>query len=1011
MSLADTFARHRRSLLALLAIAIVGGVVAGFGLPVGLFPNIAFPRVAVSIEAGDRPIDQMAAVITRPFEQAVRAVPGVTDLRSTTSRGAADLKVSFAWNSDMNLALQRTEAALARAAALLPPGVTFQVRRMDPTVFPVAAYSLTSAVAGPVALRRYADLTLTPLLTAIPGVARVESQGGAQAEYRVEADPQRLRALGLSLADVSQALSAANIQEADGKLEDRGKLYLTLADSRLTGQNDIENVVIKSAAGGVIRLGDIARVGLTGAPNWVRVTADGRDAVIVQVYQQPSGDTVRLVRDVAAVFARAATAAPAGLKVSGWYDQSELIKTSARGLAEAIAVGALLAALVLLVFLRNIGVTVVAVVVVPAVLALTTLALKLTGQSFNIMTLGGMAAAIGLIIDDAIVMIEHMERRVAQSPDDRVGAMRLAAQEFLRPLAGSSAATVLIFLPLAFLTGVTGAFFKALSLTMAIALSASFVLAWLVVPILMERLYRRAGAHQRRESRLANGYRRALETTTSRAWIAPVVMIPLAAIGVVSFLTLPSGFMPKMDEGGFILDYIAPPGSSLSETDRLVRQIGTVLRATPEVATYSRRTGAQLGGDLTESNVGDFFVRLKPPPRRPIETIMDEVRGKVAEQVPGVDIDTAQLMEDLIGDLTAVPQPIEVKLYSEDEALLRTTAERVAKSLEGVPGLAEVRNGVVVVGDALDIHVDLARAALEGVTPAEASKQISALLSGDVATQVQSGPLLIDVRVWIPPSDRDRVSKIAGLPLRAADGHVFPLSHIASVDILRGQPELTREGGRRMIAVTARVVGRDMGSAAKDVQRMMNGAGNLPAGVGFEMGGLFAEQQSAFAGLAAVFAAALAIVTVLLLLLYENFRIVASIIAMPMLAACFVGAALWMAGVELNIMALMGVTMVVGIVTEVAIFYFTEFDTLVDEGVPPSRALIEAGVNRFRPIAMTTLAAILALAPLAMGSSMQQPLAIAIIAGLIAQGPLVLLIMPALYRLIGGTAAAPADGA
>jgi CzcA family heavy metal efflux pump len=1010
MRLADTFARHRRSLLALLTMAMVAGLFAGFGLPVGLFPNIPFPRIAVSIEAGDRPIDQMATVITRPLEQAVRAVPGVTDLRSTTSRGAADLKVSFAWNSDMNLAFQRTEAALARAAALLPPGVTFKVRRMDPTVFPVAAYSLTSTVAGPVALRRYADLTLAPLLTAIPGVARVESQGGARAEYRVEADPERLRALGLSLADVSQALSAANIQEADGKLEDRGKLYLTLADSRLTSQSDIENVVIKSAGGGVIRLGDIARVGLTGAPNWVRVTADGRDAVLVQVYQQPSGDTVRLVRDVAGVFAKAASDAPAGLKVSGWYDQSELIKTSARGLAEAIAVGAILAALVLLVFLRNIGVTVVAVVVVPAVLALTTLALRLTGQSFNIMTLGGMAAAIGLIIDDAIVMIEHMERRVARAPDDPLGSMRLAAQEFLRPLAGSSAATVLIFLPLAFLTGVTGAFFKALSLTMAIALTASFLLAWLVVPILMERLYRRGSAHQRRESRLAIGYRRALETTISRAWIAPAVMIPLAAIGVLSFLTLPSGFMPKLDEGGFILDYIAPPGSSLSETDRLVRQIETVLRATPEVATYSRRTGAQLGGDLTESNVGDFFVRLKPPPRRPIEAIMDEVRGEVAEQVPGVDIDTAQLMEDLIGDLTAVPQPIEVKLYSEDEALLRNTAGRVAKLLEGVPGLAEVRDGVVVVGDALDVHVDLARAALEGITPADASRQISALLSGDVATQVQSGPQLVDVRVWIPPSDRDRVSKIGALPLRAADGHVFPLSHIARVDILRGQPELTREGGRRMIAVTARVVGRDMGSAAKDVQRMMNGADTLPAGITFAMGGLFAEQQSAFAGLAAVFVAALAIVTVLLLLLYENFRIVASIIAMPIMAACFVGAGLWLAGVELNIMALMGVTMVVGIVTEVAIFYFTEFDSLMAEGVPPSRALIEAGVNRFRPIAMTTLAAILALTPLALGSSMQQPLAIAIIAGLIAQGPLVLLIMPALYRLIGGVAAERVGG-
>ncbi|MEP6967518.1 MAG: efflux RND transporter permease subunit, partial [Pseudomonadota bacterium] len=986
MRFADVAARHRRSLLALLVLAIVAGGVAGLGLPVGLFPNIAFPRIAVAIEAGDRPIEQTEAVVTRPLEQAVRAVPGVTSLRSTSSRGAAELKVNFAWNSDMNLALQRTEAALARAVATLPPGVTFTARRMDPTVFPVAAYSLTSGRVGPVALRRYAELTLTPLLTAIDGVARVDSLGGGRGEYRVEADPERLRAYGLSLADVTSALAGANVLQAAGKLEDRGKLFLTLTDSGLTSASDIEKVVVKSAGGGVIRLGDVAQVRLTGAPTWLRVTADGRDAVSVQIYQQPSGDTVRIVRDVAAVFATARATAPPGLKVSAWYDQSELIKTSAVGLAEAIAIGAVLAALVLLVFLRNLGVTLAAVVVVPVVLALTTLALRLTGQSFNIMTLGGMAAAIGLIIDDAIVMIEHMERRLAEAPEGRLETLRAAAAEFSRPLAGSSAATILIFLPLAFLTGVTGAFFKALALTMAIALIASFLIAWLVVPILVERLYRKAQPVHRRASALASHYRRVLQRATAAPWIAALVMAPLAAAGILAFLALPSGFIPKMDEGGFILDYVTPPGTGVAETDRLMRQIETVLEATPEVVTYSRRTGAQLGGALTESNTGDFFVRLKAPPRRGIEKVMDEVRGKVLARVPGVDVETAQLIEDLIGDLTSVPQPIEVKLYGEDETLLHATAAEVAKRIGGVRGVTEVRSGVVVAGDALDIHIDLARAALEGVAPEEAARQIGALQSGQVATQIQTGALLTDVRVWIPPERRDRASLLADLPLRAADGHILPLSRIATVETLAGQAEIEREGGRRMVPVTARVVGRDLGSAAKDVRRALSRGGVLPAGVTFEMGGLFAEQQSAFLGLAAVFAAALAIVTVLLLLIYENFRIVAAIVAMPLMAACAVGAGLWLVGVELDIMALMGLTMVIGIVTEVAIFYFTEYDSLVAAGAPPRQALVDAGANRLRPIAMTTLAAILALAPLALGSSMQKPLAIAIIAGLIAQG-------------------------
>jgi CzcA family heavy metal efflux pump len=1008
MTLSERLARHRRSLLALLAIAVVGGVAFGFRLPVGLFPNIAFPRIAVTIEAGDRPIEQMDSVITRPLAQAVRAVPGVINLRSTTSRGEAELQIDFPWGSDMNLNLQRTQGAIAQATAALPAGVTFTIRRMDPTVFPVAAYSLTSSTIGPVALRRYADLTLTPLLTAIPGVAKVDSAGGGVGEYQVVADPAALRAYGLAEADVVSALAAANVLTAAGKIEDRGKLYLTLDDSALMSAAQIEAVVIKSAGGGVVRLGDVAQVRFTSAPAFSRVTADGRNAVIVQVYQQPSGDTVRIVRAVADVFARARATAPPGVQVKTWYDQSDLIVSSAQELAIAIAIGAVLAGLVLLVFLRNLRVTLIAVVVVPVVLAVTTLMLKVFGQSFNIMTLGGMAAAIGLIIDDAIVMIEHMERRLAESPAGGVPTLRAAAHEFLRPLAGSSAATILIFAPLAFLSGVTGAFFRALALTMTIALVASFLIAWLVVPIMVERLYRAAAPRKTAATgRLVGGYRQALERVAGAPLVIFLVLVPLAIGGVVAFLTLPSGFMPKMDEGGFIIDYIAPPGTSLPETDRLLRQIETILARTPEVDTFSRRTGLQLGGGLTEPNTGDFFVRLQPPPRRGIEEIMDDVRGQIEAKIPGLDVETAQLMEDLIGDLTATPQPVEVKLYAEDPRLLNATAKGLVDRLGKVRGLTELRSGVIVAGDALDIHFDLARAALAGVTPADAGAQVTAMIEGAVATQVQSGVLLTNVRVWIPHEERDRVSNLEALPIKCADGHIVSLSQIATIDVLRGQTEVHRENFRRMVGLTGRVEGRDLGSAAKEAQRDLSARGVLPAGVSFRMGGLYAEQQQAFQGLAVVFVAALAIVMVLLLLIYENFRIVAAIMVMPMLAAGAVGLGLRLTGTELNIMALMGLTMVIGIVTEVAIFYFTEYDHLTAEGEAPDRALIDAGVNRLRPIAMTTIAAILALAPLAFGHSLQKPLAVAIIAGLIAQGPLVLLAMPALFKLIGG--ARPAD--
>jgi CzcA family heavy metal efflux pump len=1009
MSLAQAVSRRRRSLLTLLGLLVAGGLAAAFLMPVGLFPNVLFPRIAVTIDAGDRPPDQMEIAITRPVEQAVRAIPGVQNLRSTTSRGSAEMSVNFAWGSDMDLALQRVEAALTRAQTSLPQGVRFDVRRMDPTVFPVAAYSLTSARATPVELRRFADRVLAPQLSTINGVARVMSQGGAAGEYRIEADPARLWSYGLSVDDVATAVAGANVLAASGRIEDRGKLLLVLTDSRLSDPRQIENVVVKTINGTVVRVRDLAQVTAAAAPQWIRVTADGRDAVLVNVYQQPGGNTVQIARAVQAAFQKARAQGPADMQVKAWYDQSDLILDSASSLRNAIVIGVILAALVLLVFLRDWKVTLAAVVAVPVVLAATTLALKVMGQSFNIMTLGGMAAAIGLIIDDAIVMIEHIERRLSEDPDKGRPTIQRAVGEFLRPLVSSSAATIVIFLPLAFLSGVTGAFFKALSITMAVALTISFLVAWWLVPVLVELLIRRRGktADVDPQGRIMRRYRGTLEAVVGRPVLAVIGVVVLAAVGGLAFVSIGSGFIPKIDEGGFILDYIAPPGMSLTETDRLMRQIEGIIRATPDVDTYSRRTGVQLGGGLTEPNTGDFFIRLKRSGRRPIEAVMDEVRGKVEAGVPGVQIETAQLMEDLIGDLTAVPQPIEVKLYGDDVALLQKAAPGVAEAIGKVSGVTEVKSGVVIAGDGLQIEVDRVRSELEGIDAGEASKQIEGLLSGNVATQIQTGASLADVRVWTPAATRARIDQVGGLMLKSpADGHMFPLSRVAGLRVVTGQAEIGRENMRRMDAVTARVTGRDTGSAAKDVQRVVARPGLLPAGVSFEMGGLYAEQQSAFRGLALVFAAAVAAVFVLLLVIYESFRTAFTILLMPLAAASAVAIGLWLTGVELNIMALMGATMILGITTEVAIFYFTEYESLLAEGLAPDRALVEAGLNRLRPIAMTTLAAILALAPLALAlggsASMERPLAIAIISGLFAQGPLVLLAMPAIFKILGG---------
>ncbi len=1002
-------AAHRRSLLFLLGVAAIVGAVLALRLPSSLFPAVDFPRVVVSLDAGDRPADQMESAVTRPMEQAIRRVPGVTNVRSTTSRGAAEISVSFAWGTDMASATLQVNAATAQIAAQLPAGTQVSTRRMDPTVFPIIAYSLTSKTVSLATLRSVADYQVAPLLAGIAGVARADAIGGAVEEVHAVVDPARLQALGLTLDDVSKALAATNVIAAAGKLEDRYKLLLVLADASLKTTDDVGQVIVAHAGSGVVRLRDVATIAHGAVPEWIRVTADGQDAVLISIYQQPGSNSVQIAADVRQAFAALKPQLPPGIVVASWYDQSDLVVASAASVRDAILIGAVLAAGVLLVFLRSLKVTLIAVVVVPAVLALTVLLLSLLNMSFNVMTLGGMAAAVGLIIDDAIVMTEHIvrrlrERRDAPAVDETV---RHAATEFLRPLAASSAATLVIFAPLAFLTGVTGAFFKALSITMAGGLFISFLVTAVGVPLLAGAFLDEKDAHRkdggRFNDRLQAGYGRLMTRLLARPLWVFVAVVPLALLGGFAFTQVGSGFMPAIDEGGFVLDYRSPPGTALSETDRLLKQVERIVRATPDVQTFSRRTGTGLGGGLSEANTGDFFIRLKASGRRPVDVVMEEIRGKVEQQVPGLSVEMAQLMEDLIGDLTAVPQPVEVKLFSDNEAQLEKVATDVAARLAKVPGAVDVRDGINPAGDALVLHIDRAKAALEGVDPATVAQAMTDALTGNVATQMLVGVKTVGVRVMLPAASHRNVADVSMLPVRAPDGHVFPLGRVASVETVVGQPEIGKENLKRMIAVTARIDQRDLGSVMADVKTMMSGAGVLPAGVHVEYGGLYAQQQIAFAGLVKVFAAAAALVFLLLLFIYERFSVAIAIVATSLLSVSAVFIGLWLTGIELNITAMMGMTMVIGIVTEVGIFYFSE-QREVEEGRALHDSLVLAGQNRMRPIAMTTLAAILTLLPLAFalgqGSEMQQPLAVAIISGLVVQMPLVLLAMPAFYTLM-----------
>jgi len=998
---------HKRSILFLLVLLALSGLAVSWTLPVALFPQVQFPRVVISLDAGDRPAERMTTEVTMPIEEAVRSVPGLRSIRSVSSRGAADISVNFDWGQDMIAATLQVESAINKVLPSLPGGTAFDVRRMDPTVFPTIAYTLTSTKLSLVELRDIAYLQLRPLVSTVNGVAKVAVLGGAEAEYRVTIDPNRLEANGLTLGDVAKALSAANAISAVGRLEDHYKLYLAIIDNRVTTAEQLAQTVLQKSPTGLVRVSDIATVTLDTVPQWVRVTGDGRDAVIFQVYQQPDANTVQIARDVQAKLKAYRAQLPPDLKIANWYDQSELILASANSVRDAVFIGVILAGGVLMLFLRNGKITLIAMACVPASLAATVLLLKLLNSSFNIMTLGGMAAAVGLIIDDAIVMVEHVMRRLRGHSGQHRGLVWSAAAEFTRPLVGSSLSTIIIFAPLAFLSGVTGAFFKALSLTMASSLVISFLIAWLAVPILADHFLTEKDADQKEggklTKRLHQAYDRAMRPMLRRPALLLFGLVPLLLVALLCYRNVGSGFMPSMDEGGFILDYRSASGTSLTETDRLLRQVEEILQATPELETYSRRTGIQLGGAVTESNEGDYFVRLKALPRRPIDEVMDDVRARVEKNVPGLEIEMAQLMEDLIGDLTAVPQPIEIKLFSDDSTLLQSVAPSVAEAIGKIPGVVDVKNGIVLAGDALNINVDRARAALEGMDPATVTEAVEGLLSGVTATtKIEGGPKLIGIRAWIPPAARHTAEDIGNLDLRAPDGHYFPLRRVATITSIAGQPQIDRDDLKRTLAVTGRITGRDLGSTIRKVQTALAQPGLIPRGVYYALGGTYAEQQRAFTGLMAVFAGAVALVFLLLLFLYERFRTALSMLACTLLALSAVTIGLWLTRTELNISSMMGMTMIVGIATEVAIFYVSELVALPDN-LEPHEALIQAGLNRMRPIAMTTFAAILALLPLALGlgqgSAMQQPLAIAIISGLVVQLPLVLIVLPVVLSL------------
>ena len=1007
------FARHSKPIIFLIIILTVIGAYEATQIPVAVFPTTNFPLIKVGVENGVMPIEQMEVTITRPIEQAVNLVPGLESVRSITSRGSAEVDLFFGWNADMILTLQMVDAAVSRVQSSLPPTAKIETYRMDFSSFPILGYSLTSQKVPQTELWELATYEIKPRLNRLNGVATVVVQGGQQPEFHVTVDPAKMLRSKVSVNDILSAINKTNLIDSPGLMSRNHQLFLGLVNSQVHSSEDIANAVIKTADQVPVRVGDVASVGSAVAPVYTVVSANGKPAVLLSINRQPISNTVQVADEVHAEMQAIKSTLPAGIEVQPFYDQSNIVNEAIASVRDAIIIGLILAALIIWLFLRDWGTALMTGLVVPVTMVITFIAMKMLDQSFNLMTLGGLAAAVGLVIDDKIVVVENivLHRDAGQGP---LQATASALKELTVPLIGSTLTPIVVFLPLISITGVTGTFFKALAIAMSVALLTSLVLALVWTSNLSTRLVRRhkdTGAAIESEhgifGRIVTFYERWVRLSLEHPIVLAIVCALLVAVSYLSYRQLGSGLLPSFDEGGFIVDYVMPPGSALQETNRVLTHVEQILRDTPEVESTSRRTGLELGVfPVTEPNTGDFAVKLKANRKRSVEGVISEVRDKVTAAEPVLDVEFIQLLQDMIGDLTGAPQPIVVKLFSDNIDLLKDWAPRVAGALMNVQvggekPIVDVEDGIekTTSGPAIVFGVNAQNAARAGFAPDELQVATAAIMDGERAMQ----PVIVNnrpytLRVRFPAANRETLDAMSSTMLVNSNGGTATLGSLTAIEELPGQTEVIRESLQRAVNVTARLEGVDLGTGIAAVQKAVADL-KLPPGIRVEYGGTYQEQRKSFRDLVTVLLLAVVLIFLVLLFEFGSFSAPIAILLSAILSTSGVFFALLITRTEFNVASFMGLIMVIGIVAKNGILLLDANQKFRAEAMPPEEAMINAGRRRLRPIVMTALAAVAGMLPLALalgaGSQMLQPLAIAVIGGILVSMVLSLIITPA----------------
>jgi CzcA family heavy metal efflux pump len=1012
-------ARSTRTIVFFAVVLTIAGVYFMFQVPIAVFPSTNFPRVVIGVDNGVTPIEQMQVMITRPIEEAVNSVPGLIRVRSITSRGSAEIDLSFGWNTDMIQALLLVNKELAQIQQELPPTARITTHRLTFASFPILGYSLSSDTLPPTQLWQLATYQLKPPLNRVPGVSTVVVQGGQVPEFHVTPNMALMQNAGVTVTDLVNAVQASNVVQSPGLYEANHQLILGLVRTEVHNARELGELVVKTTPNGApVHVSDVATVEKSVEPVYTIVTYDGKPAVLLNIARQPGSNTVAVADSVAQEVALLQSKLPPGVKLEPFYDQSELVRESIKSVRDAIVIGLVLACGVLFIFLRDWTSSLIAGLVIPVTVAITILVMWILGESFNLMTLGGLAAAIGLLIDDAIVMVENIVLHRDQG-EPRLRAVHNALQELTKPLLGSTLTPVVVFLPLISVSGVTGSFFRALAITMTAALLTSLALALTWTPGLSLLLLRGRGNRaadgdphgEHSSGRIMTGvlrvHRRVLEWALRKPLWLGVACVVLVAATWAGYKGLGTNLLPEMDEGGFILDYIMPAGSSLQETNRALERVEGILKSIPEVENTSRRTGLQMGfATVTEANTGDFTVKLKSNRSRTVWQVMDEARARINAAEPQLAIELTQVLQDNINDLSNAPQAIQVELFAEDPALLNTVAPEVGDAIAKVPGVVDMDNGIdsTISGPATSFDVNPVIASQLGFTPTEVAEDATSILDGIPTTNpVIANNLPYTIRIRLGPQARSSFDAIRNTVFNSATGHLATLGSLATIQHLPPQNEILTENMQRQVVVTADLEGSNLGGVMAQVQKTVAGL-HLPPTVRVVYGGTYEEQQKSFADLLRVLLLALMLVFGVLLTEFRNFPAPTSILASSVLSISGVIFALLITGTGFNVASFMGLIMVIGIVAKNGILLLDADEKYRAEGESPEDAMMHAAQRRLRPIVMTALAAVCGMLPLAFaigsGSEMLKPLAIAVIGGLCISMVLSLVVTPVVYYLM-----------